>query len=118
MEDSLKRLQQYKRQANRSQANTANQAMSDDDKIRLQLSLDVAEFGRLLAEKFDGYRGESNYDSLRKMVDDACSKETPANTTAAVAEISGQTETNGVATGANQAGVQVYEESETTEQII
>jgi hypothetical protein len=72
MEDSLKRLQQFKRQSNRSLANMTNQSntVSDDDKIRLQLYLDVVEFGRLLVEKFDGYRGETNYDALYRLVED------------------------------------------------
>lgn len=71
MEDSLKRLQQFKNRSNRSLASSqAANAMSDDDKIRLQLSLDILEFGRLLEEKFEGYKGETNYDSLYKLVEE------------------------------------------------
>ena len=74
MEDSLKRLHRV-RQNKTSSANLANQAagngsISDDDKIRMQLGLDITEFGIQLEEKFDGYKGGSNFDSLYKLVEE------------------------------------------------
>ena len=73
MEDSLKRLQkvrQTKSSANLSGSSTGSASMSDDDKIRLQLKIDISEFGNQLAEKFDGYKGGSNYEELLKIVDE------------------------------------------------
>lgn len=76
MEDSLKRLQRVRQNKNASSASLAtmssssSSAMSDDDKIRLQLVLDITEFGRQLEEKFNGYKGDSNYDSLYKLVEE------------------------------------------------
>ncbi|CAF0878878.1 unnamed protein product [Brachionus calyciflorus] len=70
MEDSLKRLQRVK-QKNKSSANLNNPigSVSDDDKIRIQLYLDIIEFGKLLDMNF-GYKGESNYDALLKLVEE------------------------------------------------
>lgn len=42
--------------------------MSDDDKIRLQLVLDITEFGAQLEQKFN-YKGDANFDSLYKLVE-------------------------------------------------
>jgi hypothetical protein len=70
MEDSLKRLQRV-RQTNRSSANlTSANYMSDDDKIRLQLSLDINELRKQLEEKFDECKGDNNFDFLGKMVNE------------------------------------------------
>ena len=69
MEDSLKRLQRV-RQTNKSSANLSVNSMSDDDKIRLQLSLDINELGKQLEEKFDGYKGDANFNLLMKIVED------------------------------------------------
>ncbi len=44
--------------------------MSDDDKIRLQLHFDIVEFGKLLEQRFDGYNGETNFQSLFKLVEE------------------------------------------------
>ena len=38
-----------------------------DDKIRLQLFLDITDFGKQLEEKCNGYKGDSNYESLYKV---------------------------------------------------
>lgn len=73
MEDSLKRLQkvrQTKSSANLSGSSSGSASMSDDDKIRLQLKIDISEFGNQLAEKCDGYKGGSNYDELLEIVDE------------------------------------------------
>ena len=75
MEDSLRRLQRIK-QSKSSSANMAlsgigNSAMSDDDKIRLQINLDVVEFGDLFADKFNGYKGGAHYEALFKLIEDA-----------------------------------------------
>lgn len=68
MEDSLKRLQRVT-QRNKSANNSTNtNLISDDDKIRYQIYLDIVEFGRLLDFEF-GFKGESNYDSLFKLVE-------------------------------------------------
>ena len=69
VEDSLKRLHKV-RQSKSTAANLSSMTsatMSDDDKIRLQLVLDITEFGAQLEEKF-GYTGESNYESLYELV--------------------------------------------------
>lgn len=71
MEDNLRMLQRVRRTNVTSSTSAAANSVSDDDKIRIQLHLDVVEFGRLCAEKFNGYRGESNYDALLKLVEDA-----------------------------------------------
>lgn len=72
MEDNLRMLQRVRRTNTAAAAATnAANTISDDDKIRMQLHLDVVEFGRLCAEKFNGYKGESNYDALLKLVEDA-----------------------------------------------
>ena len=110
MEDSLKRLQQFKRQSNRSLANmTASGSMSDDDKIRLQLYLDIVEFGRLLESKFDGYRGEANYDALYKLVEDINSN----GSAAATSNANGLKETNGTTTNDDELKFSVVEENQT-----
>ena len=76
MEDSLKRLQKVRQNKNASSASLASMgtpassSMSDDDKIRLQLVLDITEFGKQLEEKFNGYKGDSNYESLYKLVEE------------------------------------------------
>lgn len=75
MEDNLRMLQRVRKTNLATTANT----VSDDDKIRIQLYLDVVEFGRLCAEKFNGYRGESNYDALLKLVEDARANQNNAN---------------------------------------
>ena len=74
MEDSLKRLHRV-RQNKTSSANMANQvtgnsSISDDDKIRIQLGLDINEFGSKLEKNFNGYKGGCNFDSLYKIVED------------------------------------------------
>jgi hypothetical protein len=107
--------------------------MSDDDKIRSQLLLDVVEFGRLLAEKFDGYRGESNYDSLRKLVEDVIKEASSKDTTLSQASTAATfgsggaagvvitNETNGVAVAASTGNNQVdfvIDEAEADSQII
>ena len=77
MEDSLRRLQRIKQvkstAANMSSMTSGNNssAMSDDDKIRVQLFLDVEDLGNSLSEKFDGYKGGSNYEALFKLVEEA-----------------------------------------------
>lgn len=76
MEDSLKRLQRVRQNKNASSAALASMAtsstgsMSDDDKIRLQLLLDINEFGKQLEAKCNGYKGDSNYESLYKLVEE------------------------------------------------
>lgn len=68
MNDSLKILQRVK-QKNKSSNSLANSnIISDYDKIRFQIYLDVVEFGQLLESEF-GFKGESNYDSLFKLVE-------------------------------------------------
>ena len=80
MEDSLKRLQRV-RQTSKSSANIAGHNrsssgggsainMSDDDKIRLQLSIDINELGNMLSSKFEGYKGGSNYELLMHIVEE------------------------------------------------
>jgi hypothetical protein len=70
VEDSLKRLQRVRQnKSTASNLNTQVTVMSDDDKIRLQLMLDIVEFGKQLELKF-GYKGDSNYDSLHKLVEE------------------------------------------------
>ena len=80
MEDSLKKLQKV-RQTSKSSANVAGHNrsssggvnvvnMSDDDKIRLQLSIDIIELGNILNLNFDGYKGGSNYDLLAQIVEE------------------------------------------------
>lgn len=71
MEDNLRMLQRVRKTNTAAAAANAANTISDDDKIRMQLHLDVVEFGRLCAEKFNGYKGESNYDALLKLVEDA-----------------------------------------------
>merc|ERR1719468_1334900 len=70
MEDSLKRLQRVRQNKSTPTSQSISVTMSDDDKIRQQLVLDITEFGKQLEEKFDGYKGESNYDSLFKLVEE------------------------------------------------
>jgi hypothetical protein len=48
MEESLKRLKEQRR--GKGASNTAQQGMSDDDKIRLQLYLDVQQFGHQVSQ--------------------------------------------------------------------
>ena len=80
MEDSLKKLQKV-RQTNKSSANMAGHNrsssgganvvnISDDDKIRLQLSIDIIELGNLLSSNFEGYKGGSNYELLSQIVEE------------------------------------------------
>jgi len=74
MEDSLKKLQRVRKTNASLAANLSSvgglssSTMSDDDKIRLQLYLDVEEFGKQLVEKFDGYKGGKNFDTLLSIV--------------------------------------------------
>ena len=73
MEDSLRKLRRVRHDrstaTNLSSLGSGGSAsMSDDDKIRLQLYIDVVEFGNQLGEKFDSYKGDSNYESLLKLV--------------------------------------------------
>ena len=77
MEDSLKRLHKVRQNKNASSATFSSAggsgssgAISDDDKIRLQLALDINEFGKQLEEKCNGYKGDSNYESLCKLVEE------------------------------------------------
>ena len=70
MEDSLKRLQRVRQNKSTPTSQSTSVTVSDDDKIRQQLVLDITEFGKQLEEKFDGYKGESNYDSLFKLVEE------------------------------------------------
>jgi conserved oligomeric Golgi complex subunit 2 len=80
MEDSLKRLQRVRQNKNasssanlsgmNSMASSVTGSMSDDDKIRLQLFLDITDFGKQLEEKCNGYKGDSNYESLYKLVEE------------------------------------------------
>ena len=76
MEDSLKRLHKVRQNKNASSATLSSAGgassgtMSDDDKIRLQLLLDINEFGKQLEEKCNGYKGDSNYESLCKLVEE------------------------------------------------
>ncbi len=115
----MKRLQQFKRQSNRSLANMTNQsnAVSDDDKIRMQLYLDVVEFGRLLEEKFDGYRGETNYDALHRLVEDINKEASGKETSSKTSVVSDSNDTNGANNSAVGGNVNVEftvdEESET-----
>ena len=68
MSDSLKILQRVK-QKNKSTNSLANSnIISDYDKIRFQIYLDIVEFGQLLESEF-GFKGESNYESLFKLVE-------------------------------------------------
>ena len=72
MEDSLKRLQRV-RQTNRSSNNlaaTSANYMSDDDKIRLQLSLDIKELMRQIDENFGEYRKDSSFSSLENLIEE------------------------------------------------
>jgi len=70
VEDSLKVLHRVRQSkstaANMSSMSTAA-VITDDDKIRLQLVLDITEFGSLLEQKFS-YKGDSNYESLYELV--------------------------------------------------
>ena len=84
MEDSLKQLKRLRAdnksagaasaadltasQTNLSQSQ-ATTPMSDDDKVRLQLYIDVCEFGSILDERFK-YKGGENYESLFRLVDE------------------------------------------------
>ncbi len=78
VEDSLKRLQRVRQNkssaANLSTLGNGTASMSDDDKIRLQLVIDITEFGNKLEENFDGYKGESNYEFLYKLVEELNAK--------------------------------------------
>jgi hypothetical protein len=85
MEDSLKQLKRargYAKQTPTSTADptatitpqsqaqtTSNVQLSDDDKIRLQLYLDVCEFGTSLMDKCS-YNGGEQYQLLFKLVND------------------------------------------------
>jgi hypothetical protein len=100
MEDSLKRLKRVRGDAKAATTNPAAVAtqlstpsptdslstppslstqsstvaqLSDDDKIRLQLYLDVCEFGTCLKEKFS-YQGDEHYQTLFKLVDEVKSQ--------------------------------------------
>lgn len=77
MEDSMRKLQKVRRTANNQ--NTSTPTISDDDKIRIQLYIDVVELGRLFNEKFNGYQGESNYEALFKLVESTQANITAAN---------------------------------------
>lgn len=70
MEDSLKRLQRVRQNKSTATNLSTLSTVSDDDKIRHQLVLDITEFGKQLEAKFDGYKGDSNYDSLFKLVEE------------------------------------------------
>ena len=92
MEDSLRRLRKVRpdRSIASNLSNLANQPtaqMSDDDKIRLQLHLDMVEFGNQLADRFDGYKGDSNYEALFKLVDEINSQLTNSNQSSNAATI-------------------------------
>lgn len=68
MEDSLKRLKKVRGDSTNDSLST-NKTTSDDDKIRLQLYIDVSEFGSNLNERFS-YKGGNFYEMLFKLVDD------------------------------------------------
>lgn len=70
MEDSLRKLQRVRKTAAAAAAAASSSSVSDDDKIRIQLYIDIVELGRLCEERFNGYRGDSNYDALLKLVDE------------------------------------------------
>lgn len=67
MEDSLRKLQRVRKTATLT---TTSSSVSDDDKIRIQLYLDVCELGRMCEERFDGYNGGASYESLFKLVEE------------------------------------------------
>lgn len=86
MEDSLKQLKRLRadNKATASADSTANASqsssgqaqaatISDDDKVRLQLYIDVCEFGSVLDDKFK-YKGADNYNTLFKLVDEVKSQ--------------------------------------------
>ncbi|RNA19525.1 conserved oligomeric Golgi complex subunit 2 isoform X1 [Brachionus plicatilis] len=68
MEDSLKKLQRVKQKNKLSNSLAHSNLVSDDDKIRIQIYLDIVKFGQLLESEF-GSKGESNYESLFKLVE-------------------------------------------------
>jgi hypothetical protein len=78
MEDSMRKLQRVRKTAN-NQNTSITPTISDDDKIRTQLYIDVVELGRLFSEKFNGYQGESNYEALFKLVESIQANITAAN---------------------------------------
>jgi conserved oligomeric Golgi complex subunit 2 len=69
MEDSLARLRRVRQDTRQQSAPSTGSTlvMSDDDKIRLQLYLDIVEFGNQLNNHFN-YKGETNYEALYKLV--------------------------------------------------
>lgn len=86
MEDSLKRLKRVRGDnkaqtsdsttssaTNTATGTTTSNVMSDDDKIRFQLYIDVCEFGSSLLEKFS-YQGDENYAKLYKLVEEVKNK--------------------------------------------
>lgn len=75
----MRKLQRVRKTANNQ--NTSTPTISDDDKIRIQLYIDVVELGRLFSEKFNGYQGESNYEALFKLVESIQANITAANST-------------------------------------
>lgn len=78
MEDSMRKLQRVRKTANNQNA-SITPTVSDDDKIRIQLYIDVVELGKLFSEKFNGYQGESNYEALFKLVESIQANITAAN---------------------------------------
>lgn len=85
MEDSLKQLKRLRMDnktaasadsaanAPQSSGSTPSATISDDDKVRLQLYIDVCEFGSVLEDKFK-YKGGDNYNTLFKLVDEVKSQ--------------------------------------------
>lgn len=57
MEESLKRLKQARRTAPATPAGPSGGGMSDDDKIRLQLALDVAYLGEQVTRAPPSFQG-------------------------------------------------------------
>lgn len=104
--------------SNRSNINltslSSGSIVSDDDKIRIQLYIDIVEFGKLLAEKFNGYRGDSNYDALYKLVEEINTNileniNNPSNQTAS----NNATANVNLNNNSNMTGSFVLEENET-----
>lgn len=82
MEDSLKQLKRLRaapggdssaNSTQNSSGQTQSTTISDDDKVRLQLYIDVCEFGSVLEEKFK-YKGADNFNTLYKLVDEVKSQ--------------------------------------------
>lgn len=71
MEESMRKLQRVRKSSAQvsSSSSASNSAVSDDDKIRIQLYIDVVELEKLCAQRFKGYVSP-NYDGLFKLVQD------------------------------------------------